>query len=68
MKATDIIIGKRYELSGDIVNGRNSDGTQRLTHENVVGKVVSISSTRINCECGRSFVINENLKVNKVNY
>lgn len=68
MKATEIIIGIRYDLSGDIVNGRNSDGTQRLSHEHVVRKVVSVTSTRINCECGRSFVINDNLKIEKVNF
>lgn len=68
MEATEIIIGKKYDLSGDIVNGRNSDGTQRLTHEHVVRKVVRVTETRINCECGRSFVINENLKINKVNF
>lgn len=68
MKATEIIIGNRYDLSGDIVNGRNLDGTQRLTHEHVVRKVIRVTDTRIICECGREFVINDNLTVNKVNF
>ena len=68
MKTTDIIIGTRYDLQGDIINGRNSDGTTRLTHEHVVRKVVRMTDTRIICECGRQFVINENLTVNKVNF
>lgn len=57
MKATDIIIGTRYNLSGDLQNGSH------VTHEEVTRKVIRVTDTRIICECGREFIINDNLKI-----
>lgn len=67
MKATDIIIGMRYTLIGNIINGRNADGTVRLSKENVTRKVTRMTDTRIYCECGRVFVIDKDLKVEQFN-
>ena len=62
MKTKDIIKGKRYRLTGDIQNG------SFVTHEDVVRKVTRITDQHIVCECGRHFIINENLKISEVNY
>lgn len=59
----DIIPGKKYCLSGDIQNGRHADGTLRISHEEVCRKVSYIKDGIIVCECGRRFIINENLKI-----
>lgn len=61
MKAKDIIVGGRYHLSGDIQNG------SFVTHEEVTRKVTRVTDTHIVCECGRRFIINENLKINEWN-
>lgn len=68
MDINEIQVGFIYRLTGDILNGINQDGTPRLTKEDVVRKVTRISSTLITCECGRKFVINNNLKIEKAKY
>lgn len=57
MKPTEIIVGCRYSISGDLQNG------SRTTHDEVTRKVVRVTATHIVCECGRRFIINENLKI-----
>lgn len=63
MKANEIIVGCRYRVSGDLENGHYADRTPRVTHEDVVRKVTRITETHVICECGRKFIINDNLKV-----
>lgn len=63
MKANEIIVGRRYRVFGDLENGHYADGTPRVTHEDVVRKVTRITETYVICECGRKFIINDNLKV-----
>lgn len=63
MTAKDIEIGKWYHLSGDIENGY-MDGKPYISHEEVTRVVKRVTDTHIVCECGRRFIINENLKVN----
>lgn len=62
MKASEILIGRRYNLSGDIQNG------SRATHDEVTRKVIRVTETHVVCECGRAFIINENLKISKPFY
>lgn len=57
MKTKNIIIGVRYNISGDLQNG------SYVTHEEVVRKVTRVTDTHIRCECGREFIINDNLKM-----
>lgn len=57
MKQTEIIVGCRYSISGDLQNGSHT------THDEVTRKVVRVTATHIVCECGRRFIINENLKI-----
>lgn len=59
MKIEDVIIGVRYRISGDLKNG------SYITHDDVVRKIIRITDTYIICECGRQFIINENLKIEK---
>ena len=63
MTAKEIEIGKWYHLSGDIENGY-MDGKPYISHEEVTRVVKRVTDTHIVCECGRRFIINENLEVN----
>lgn len=51
----DIVEGVWYHLKGDIQNGNY------VTKEEVTRKVTRITDKHIICECGRKFIINENL-------
>lgn len=59
MKIEDVIIGLRYQISGDLQNGNY------VTHEDVVRKITRITEKYVICECGRMFIINDNLKIEK---
>lgn len=59
MKIEDVTIGVRYRISGDLQNG------SYVTHDDVVRKITRITTTHVICECGRQFIINENLKIEK---
>lgn len=52
-----VIVGLRYRVSGDLQNG------SYITHDDVVRKITRITDTHIVCECGRKFIINNNLKI-----
>lgn len=58
----EIEIGKWYHLSGDIENG-HVNGKPNTSHEEVTRVVTRVTDTHIVCECGRKFLINENLKL-----
>lgn len=62
MTAKEIEIGKWYHLSGDIENGY-MNGKSNIDHEEVTRVVTRVTDTYIICECGRRFLINENLKL-----
>jgi hypothetical protein len=62
MTAKEIEIGKWYHLSGDIENGY-MNGKPNIDHEEVTRVVTRVTDTHIICECGRRFLINENLKL-----
>ena len=62
MTAKEIETGKWYHLSGNIENGY-VDGKPHTSHEEVTRIVKRVTDTHIVCECGRRFIINENLKV-----
>lgn len=66
MKISEINVGERYFLEGDIANGHLANGELRLTHEEVTRKVVNISPRFVICECGRRFLINDKLKIKKI--
>lgn len=66
MKANECIVDTKYRISGDLSNGHYADGTPCIAHDDVVRKVKRITSTHIICECGRRFIINDNLKIEKV--
>lgn len=65
MKTNEIIVGLRYRVSGDLANGRYSDGTPCIVHEDVVRVIKRITDTHVILECGRRFIINNNLKIEK---
>lgn len=52
-----VTIGVRYRISGDLQNG------SYITHEDVVRVITRITDTHVICECGRRFIINNNLKI-----
>ena len=54
-----VTVGLRYRVSGDLQNGNY------MTHEDVVRKITRITDTHVVCECGRRFIINDNLKIEK---
>lgn len=55
----DIKVGVRYRISGDLQNGNY------VTHEDVVRVITRITDTHVICVCGRRFIINSNLKIEK---
>ena len=57
LKIKDLVCGISYRFSGDVQNG------DFITHENVIRKLRSITSTHLVLECGRRFIINKNLIV-----
>lgn len=63
MKIDEITIGLRYRVSGDLSNGRYADGTPRVSHDDVVRVIKRITETHVILECGRRFIINDNLKI-----
>lgn len=63
MKTKEIIVGLRYRVSGDLVNGRYADGTPCIVHEDVVRVIKRITDAHVILECGRRFIINDNLKI-----
>ena len=59
MKVTEIMVGLRYRISGDLQNGNY------VTHDDVVRKITRITDTHVICECGRRCIINSNLNIEK---
>ena len=59
MKVTEIMVGLRYRISGDLQNGNY------VTHDDVVRKITRFTDTHVICECGRRFIINSNLNIEK---
>lgn len=62
MTVKEIEIGQWYHLSGDIENGY-MDGKPYVSHEEVTRVVTRVTDTHVICECGRKFLINDNLKL-----
>lgn len=62
MTAKEIEIGEWYNLSGDIENGC-INGKPFICHEEVTRIVTRVTDTHVICECGRRFLINENLQL-----
>lgn len=62
MKVEEIEIGKEYHLTGDIENGY-MNGKLYISHEEVTRAIRQVTDTRIICECGRKFLINESLTI-----
>jgi hypothetical protein len=58
----DIKVGSYYNLSGDIENGVYN-GKTIVEHENVNRAVKYVTDKYVECECGRKFLRNENLKL-----
>lgn len=55
--------GTRYYLVGDISNGFGMDGSATVSHEEVTRTITRITETHVICECGRRFIINQNLHI-----
>ena len=62
MKPEEIIIGCWYSISGDLQNG------SFVSHDEVTRKVTRVTYKHVICECGRRFIINDNLKIKKFNF
>lgn len=62
MNVQEIEVGKEYHLTGDIENG-HINGKPYISHEEVTRTVRRVTETHIICECGRRFLINENLTI-----
>lgn len=39
-----------------------------VTHDEVTRKVTRVTDKHVICECGRRFIINDNLKIKKFNF
>ena len=64
IQVNDLQKGVRYHFRGDLANGRHADGTPIITHEDVVRQIKYVTDSHVVLECGRRFIINENLKIN----
>lgn len=62
VKVSEIEPGQRYHISGEIDNGLK-DGKPYLSHDEVTRVIRRVTDTHVICECGRRFVINDNLKI-----
>ena len=63
----EVITGKTYRIQGDMENGW-WDG-KPVVHANEITRPISrIGDSKIYCRCGRVFLINDNLKIEKVSY
>lgn len=70
MKPTEvnnIVIGKWYQISGDLENGY-MNGKPYICHENITRVITRVTNTHIICECGRRFLNNQNLEIVECNY
>jgi hypothetical protein len=65
MTKIDFIMGKLYKISGEIENGFR-DGKPYICHEEVIRCIRYITQTHVVCKCGRRFLRNEKLKIEKV--
>jgi uncharacterized protein YlzI (FlbEa/FlbD family) len=61
----EFITGERYRICGEIENGY-FNGKPLITNEQVIRCIRYITDTHVVCECGRRFLINEKLKIEKV--
>ncbi len=68
MNVNEVIVGLRYRVSGDLANGHYADGTPRISHDDVVRVIKRVTDTHVILECGRMFIINENLKIENFNF
>ena len=62
MNVNEVTVGLRYRVSGDLSNGRNADGSPRISHDDVVRVIKRITDTHVILECGRMFVLTTILK------
>jgi hypothetical protein len=53
---------RKYRIIGDIENGFR-DGKPIVSKDDVTRCVKRITDTHVICECGRRFLINENLRI-----
>lgn len=65
MNTNEVVVGLRYRVSGDLANGHYADGTPRISHDDVTRVIKKITDTHVILECGRIFIINDNLKIEK---
>ena len=65
MNVNEVTVGLRYRVSGDLSNGRHADCTTRISHDDVLRVINRITDAHVILECGRMFVINDNLKIEK---
>jgi hypothetical protein len=68
MNIKEVEIGLRYRVSGDLANGHYADGTPNVVHEDVVRVIKRITDTHVILECGRKFIINDNLKIERFKF
>ena len=68
MNTNEVVLGMRYRVSGDLANGRYADGTPCISHDDVVRVIKRITDTHVILECGRMFIINDNLKIENFNF
>jgi len=64
MEIQDIEIGQWYNIQGNIENGYK-DGKPYIGYDTVARVITRVTDTHVICECGRKFLINENLKIEK---
>ena len=65
MNTKEIEIGLKYRISGDLANGHYADGTLRISHDDVVRVIKLFTDSQVILECGRMFINNDNLKIEK---
>lgn len=67
MKVQEIETGKWYRITGDLENGW-MNGKPYICYENITRVIKHVTDTHVICECGRRFLINQNLKIEKIEY
>lgn len=66
IKVKDLQHNVKYEFSGNIKNGLNTDGTPRISKEKVCRIIKFVKDNEIHLECGRVFLIDNNLHIKEI--
>ena len=67
MNLKDVILGKTYRIQGNMQNGMK-DGKPFIHPADYTRPIKGISAEKVFCVCGRVFLIDADLKIERVSW